>query len=306
VGATFDYQLFGLRIRSEVPLPELFPAKGAGTPDVTIRRSPLPVGNTPGLSGDRDALFLTVPEVARYRIDGGREILIDPEEGVPIRNVRLFLLGSAFGALLHQRGMLPLHANAVEIGGKAVAFMGESGAGKSTLAAWFHDRGFRVIADDVCVVEFGANGGAVAMPGVPRLRLWEDVLAATGRTADVFERSYLTDQNEKYDVPISVESTASDPLEIAAIFAIGRGTSTRIERLTGLAAAEAVYAHTYRGAFVETVGGAERLWLSAVKLVRGVPIYRLERIWDLAAMDEEFAAAIETAVGQLRPVKYPL
>jgi hypothetical protein len=181
--------------------------------------------------------------------------------------------------------------------------MGESGAGKSTLAAWFHDRGFRVIADDVCVVEFAANGGAFAMPGVPRLRLWEDALTATGRTAGAFERSYLTDQNEKFDVPISLESTASDPLEIAAIFAIDRGTSTRIERLSGVAAAETVYAHTYRGAFVETVGGAERLWVSAVKLVRGVPIYRLERIWNLAAMDEEFAAAIETAVGALRSTK---
>jgi hypothetical protein len=303
VGATFDYQLFGLRVRSEVPLPELFPAKGTGVPDVIIRHCPLPVGNKPGLSGDRDALFLTVPEVARYRIDGGREILIDPEEGVPGRNVRLFLMGSAFGALLHQRGMLPLHANAVEINGKAVAFMGESGAGKSTLAAWFHDRGFRVIADDVCVVEFAANGGAVAMPGVPRLRLWEDALTATGRTAGAFERSYLTDQNEKYDVPIFPESSALEPLEIAAIFAIDRGTSTCIERLSGVAAAETVYAHTYRGAFVETVGGAERLWVSAVKLIRAVPIYRLERVWDLAAMDEEFAAAIETAVGELRPTK---
>jgi hypothetical protein len=306
VGATFDYQLFGLRVRSEVPLPELFPAKGTGVPDVIIRHCPLPVGNKPGLSGDRDALFLTVPEVARYRIDGGREILIDPEEGVPGRNVRLFLMGSAFGALLHQRGMLPLHANAVEINGKAVAFTGESGAGKSTLAAWFHDRGFRVIADDVCVVEFAANGGAVAMPGVPRLRLWEDVLAATGRTANVFERSYLTDQNEKYDVPISLESTASEPLKIAAIFTIDRGTSTRIERLTGVAAAETVYAHTYRGAFVETVGGAERLWVSAVQLVRAVPIYRLERVWDLEAMNDEFAAAIEAAVGALRPTKESL
>jgi hypothetical protein len=303
VAETFDYQLFGLRIRSEVPLPELFPAKGAGAPDVTIRRCPLPGGNKPGLSEGRDELLLTVPDVGRYRIHSGREILVDPEAGVPDRNIRLFLLGSAFGALLHQRGMQPLHANAVEMGGKAVAFMGESGAGKSTLAAWFHDRGFRVIADDVCVVEFAANGQAVAMPGVPRLRLWEDTLAATGRKADAFEPSYLTDQNEKYDVPICLESIAQEPLEIAAIFEINRGPSTRIERLTGVEAAQSVYAHTYRGAFVETVGGAEQFWVSAVKLVRTVPIYRLERLWDLAAMDEEFAAAIETAVRELRPTK---
>ena len=82
------------------------------------------------------------------------EIVAEPRQGVPDSNVRLFLLGSAMGALLHQRGLLPLHTNAVEVGGRAFAFMGKSGAGKSTLAAWFHDRGFRIVADDVCVVGF--------------------------------------------------------------------------------------------------------------------------------------------------------
>lgn len=298
---TFDYRLFGLQIRSELPLPELFSAKAAGPPDVVIRRSALPEDGKPGLSGGGDSLSLTVPDVARYRIEHGRQILVDPQPGVPDRNVRLFLLGSAFGGLLHQRGMLPLHANAVEIEGKAVAFMGESGAGKSTLAAWFHDRGFRVIADDVCVVQFAADGRALAMPGIPRLRLWEDALSATGRTAEAFERSYFTDQEEKYDVPIPPESIATDPLEIAAIFRIERGSSTRIEPLAGVAAADAVYAHTYRGSFVQTVGGAERLWQSAVKLVRAIPIYRLERLWDLHAMNEDFAAAIGTAVGKVVP-----
>jgi hypothetical protein len=141
-----DYEVFGLKIRSEIPLPELQPMENPNDPDVTIRRSPVAAWRN-GLEKWDDALVLAVPEVGRYRIEGGDEILVDQDRGAPDRNLRLFLLGSAFGALLHQRGLLPLHANAVQIDGKAVAFMGASGAGKSTLAAWFYDQGYRIIAE---------------------------------------------------------------------------------------------------------------------------------------------------------------
>src|SRR5687767_37791 len=118
-------------------------------PDVTISIGAVgPVSGPPGVDLQDDALVLRIPEVASYRIDA-TSILVSPAPAVPEQNLRLYLLGSAFGALLHQRGLLPLHANAVEIDGKAVAFMGASGEGKSTLAAWFHDRGFNIIADDV-------------------------------------------------------------------------------------------------------------------------------------------------------------
>ena len=78
--------------------------------------------------------------------------------------------------ILHQRSLLPLHANAMVVEGRAIGFMGHPGAGKSTLAAWFHDRGFDVLADDVCVVTPGPDGRPLAHPGIPRLRLWREAL----------------------------------------------------------------------------------------------------------------------------------
>ena len=52
--------------------------------------------------------FSLSPKVGRYRIEAGNRITVESEPGVPERNVRLFLLGSAFGVLLHQRGLLPV------------------------------------------------------------------------------------------------------------------------------------------------------------------------------------------------------
>ena len=282
------YSLFGLQVDSEIPLPELLAAETGGTPDITIRRGTVANGsNVAGLHKAEDTMIYVVPDTARYRIAGGSEITVEPRDGVPDRNVRLYLLGSAFGALLHQRGLFPLHANAVEIEGRAVAFMGSSGAGKSSLAAWLHDRGFRLISDDVCVVEV-RDGRAFAAPGLPRLRLWQDALEASGRDATAFDRSYAgADDWNKFDVLTDrvVERGRATPL--AALFDLQTGSALKIEQLAPLAATDAVFANTYRGAFVEAVGRQGSHWQTAIDLIRSLPVYAVERRWDPAKFDED-------------------
>lgn len=298
-----NYQLFGLCIRSEMALPELFPAHDRGVPDVTIRRGALsPVQAEPGLSVDGDVLRLNVPDVAQYSIEGGREIVVDPNPGVPERNVRLFLLGSAFGALLHQRRLLPLHANAVEIDGHAVAFMGGSGAGKSTLAAWFHGRGHRIVADDVCVVRFDPRDGALAQPGLPRLRLWGEALEATGRNTTDFLRSYVGDNTfDKYDVPIAQPTAIDREMPLIAVYLLERGDQPSIRPLHGIEAAEAFFAHTYRGGFVSAAGNERDHWGACMCLVRETPLFRVTRTWGFDKLDDQCGRMLEH-IRQLRTV----
>ena len=288
MAGAFDYEVFGLNIRSEIPLPELFESRGTHAPDVFIRQASIrTVASNAEIDVDEGALVLSIPEVARYRIERGREILVDPESGVPERNVRLFLLGSAFGALLHQRGLLPLHANAVEIDGRAVAFMGESGAGKSTLAAWFHRRGYRIIADDVCVVGFDDQGEPFAAPGLPRLRLWSEALELMGHDPRGLNRSYLSDEHEKFDVPMNAASVARSQMPLAAIYLLDQGGERFIVPLCGIEATDAIFANTYRGEYLAKTSGQKEHWESAVRLVRGTPVFRVSREWDLAVLDQQ-------------------
>ena len=292
VARAFDYEVFGLRVRSEVALPELFPAEGEREPDVCIAAGTVP--QRPGWVHD-GALVLEVRGVARYRIERGAKITFEPEPGVPDRNVRLYLMGSAFGALLHQRGLLPLHANAVEIDGRAVAFIGESGSGKSTLAAWFHDRGYKVIADDVCVIDFDDDGVPFACPGLPRLRLWDKALAQSGRDARTYERSYVdaAEPLEKFDVPIDRSAVAHSSVRLAAVYQLRRGDEFAITDLEGVDAANALFANTYRGAFVPRVKGQQAHWESAIKLLRAVPVLSFVRRWNLAELDEQCRRLVE-------------
>ena len=293
----YRYRVYGLGVRSDLPLPELNREENPGDADVDIRIGRVPRSAEEGISLGPDGAILRIKDVACYLMRNGREIIVDACPGASDRNVRLYLLGSAMGVLLHQKGLLPLHAKAVEVDGRAVAFMGESGAGKSTLAAWLHDRGHRVIADDVCVLRFDEERGRVRVdPGLPRIRLWKDALQRSGREPDNYELSWAGDESyEKFDVPVSPERSATAELEVAAIYLLSAGERFGIELLTGVDAVDAVFSHTYRGFVVAQLGQNRLHFDAAVNVVRSTPIFRLERSRELADMAADIPKIVEHA-----------
>ncbi|MCA1653701.1 MAG: hypothetical protein ABR588_01960 [Sphingomicrobium sp.] len=290
----FNYRLFGLLLRSELELPELTRTDTDDVPDVILSvERPLAEPLTAGVHAMPDGAQLVIDGVADYTIEAGNRITVRPQPGAPEANVRLFLLGSAMGMLLHQRGLLPLHANAIEIEGEAVAFAGESGAGKSTLAAWCHDRGARIIADDICVIGFSDDGRALAMPGMPRFRLWREALERSGRESGHHPRSYSGDEDyEKFDVAAEQKLIVRTPIRLRAIYLLERGEVSQIESMAGIDAAEALFAHTYRGAYAQIVGAQESHWRTCLRVLQTVPVYRAKRRWNLGEMDSENEALL--------------
>ncbi|HVF36470.1 MAG TPA: hypothetical protein VNA29_00835 [Sphingomicrobium sp.] len=294
MGAPFHYHLFGLTLRSTIELPELIPAQGNGDCDVEITRGKVAGAQDEGFGVTETGAMLTIPGVARYEVSGGSQILVDAALGAGDANVRLYLLGSVMGALLHQRGMLPLHANAIEIDGLAVAFMGPSGAGKSTLAAAFHDRGFAVLADDICVIG-AAQGKVMAYPGVPRLRLWEEALHASGRASEPYQLSYAGDEDyRKFDIPVEGRI---EGLPLAGLFLLAKGDRLSFRPLGGAEAAAAVFGNTYRGALVETAGDPLGHWSASMALLTSMPVIEVQRAWDLT----EIPGNIDPIVEYVRP-----
>src|SRR4051812_10193036 len=294
------YRVFGLDLRSELPIPELPLAPAGAEPSVEVRRDSIEAVDAPiGYSVTPDGTLLRVPEVGRFLVREGREIIVEPAQGASERNVRLFLLGSALGALLHQRGLLPLHANAIEMDGRAVAFSGHSGAGKSTIAAWFHDRGRRILSDDVCVIGFDADGRAIAYPGIPRLRLWREALEASGREAGGYARSF--DALDKYDVPS--ENRALEPLPLAAIYLLRQAEenagAAAIERLQGVDSVETLMSNTYRGAYLQTIGRTGEHLAACLRIARQVPVFRAARLWGFERFDEQARLLEAHAIEQM-------
>lgn len=286
---SFGYHLFGLAIASEIELPELEP-QGIGPGEKRDLTISLGKGDA-----SRGGFDLDIPGVARFIIRAGRSIVVDPAPRAGEREMRLYLLGSAMGVALHQRGILPLHANAVELDGRAIAFMGHSGSGKSTLAAWFHDHGMRILADDVCVVRTDGAGEPLAFPGLPRLRLWQDALEASGRAPDEHSLSFHPegDERRKFDVAIPPTGRAEAAMPLAALFLLEQGPHFAIDRLAGSTAVEAISANTYRGGYIAEVADSARHLEACIALARAVPVFRLSRPFDRASFDRQCHAIVE-------------
>ncbi|GAA4008200.1 hypothetical protein [Sphingomonas humi] len=267
-------RMFGLTIESELPLPGLPPAQEGMAPDVVVRR---------GTIGP-DAADLVIPEVGDFAVRDGREIVVDALPEVPERNLRLYLLGSAMGLLLHQRGLFPLHANAVAVGGHAIAVAGASGAGKSTLAAWFLRHGLTLIGDDVLALR-PTPGGMMALPGPPRVRLWREALDRFGLGSEGLEPSYVDADYDKWDLPVAAADLAADELPLAAIYVLEDAAEIGFAPMGGADAAEALFDHTYRGGYVEQVGNAAAHWKTVAILAASVPVFRLQRPRDLNQLE---------------------
>ena len=282
----FCYTAFGLRIGSQISLPEL-PAvrrEAPATPvDVEIRLgevTPSLPGATvvgPGVTGAGDTILIDFPE-ARYLIRNGREIVVQPAPGTPERDVRVYLLGRAMAAICHQRRLMPLHANAIEVDGQAVVIVGPSGAGKSTLAAYFHQRGYRVLCDDVCVVSFDAENRPVAWPGIPRIKLWSDALKAFGQEESGLEP--VVSGLAKFSLPMPHE-VLPGPIPVSRVYAFGPAAKGLAEfrRLSGPDAVNAVVTNVYRWELAVATGAARRQFDQALAVVRHAAVFDVGRRW---------------------------
>ncbi|MFA5825986.1 MAG: hypothetical protein WC825_08440 [Gallionellaceae bacterium] len=200
----------------------------------------------PYLWTSESALWLKVPGVARFLASDGNEIRIDPEHGVDEDSIRVFLLGSVFGAILFQRKFLVLHGNAIRIGDSCMVCVGDSGAGKSTLAAAFMQRGYQILADDVVPVDSQCR----AVPGFPRIKLWQD--AADHLKVNTEKLRRIRPEMQKFNFP-ALQQFAEQPLPVRWVYILDRHQKTEIlfEPIQGMARFAALHDNTYRVRFLE-------------------------------------------------------
>ncbi|HEX6902241.1 MAG TPA: hypothetical protein VF789_21165 [Thermoanaerobaculia bacterium] len=185
-------RLFGLNLASDFPFSHHL-AEGDGEPDLTFTLTPrpllsgpwrntAPVYVSPYRMPDGESVFHL------YRIDG-YEILNFPgtadfflqEDRIACHVlepdlVELRLLGPVLSYCLERRGLPTLHASAVAVDGRAVAFLSRQGGGKTGLAAALMRAGRPLLTDDVLPVE-DRQGTFFARPGYPQMRMWPDEAA---------------------------------------------------------------------------------------------------------------------------------
>lgn len=301
-----DRQLCGWRVRTELSLPGLpaWPRDDERPVDIEIGFGRVPrtldnlrhAGTLVQFSAD-GICRVALPRVGAFLLRDGRSITIERHGEAPDSDLRLFLLGSVFGLLCHQRGLLPLHASAVRIGNRAIAFSGPSGVGKSTLAAAFVERGYPLVADDVLVIDPAATGGPVVRPLANHLRLWRSALGAIGRSEAGLEQA--RSQIDKYVLPIQ-SGGAYAPLPLDAVIHL---ETVQLERQTGirpLAGMDAVLhlrQAVYRRWLADRMGRTTSVASAALQLASQLPRHvRLSRLPGFERLPETVAQIEAMAV----------
>jgi hypothetical protein len=277
----FLYLVFGLTVLSDVECPEL--ELGDSAPDLYFSLGPVPQ-SLPGskkesLVGEvQPGLFrLGVHGVGSYLIREGRQVIIQPAEGAAPDAVRLFLLGPVLGILLHQRGLLPLHASAIASADGGVVFVGATGSGKSTIAAALLFRGYRVLADEICVVDPGGAGSPRIIPAPPYLSIWADALRNLGFGPDSLQpvRSDL----RKFLLPAPREPDLSSvPIRVCYILdTSAQEDKITLEPLSGLRKIEELSVHTYRRSLIDALDLGVQNFEQICKIAASCRVVRIRR-----------------------------
>ncbi len=278
--ALHHYMAYGLRMRSPIALPFApSPSAPDQEPDVVIRVGaapaalPAPVIKTKVWESAPSAFLINVDGVARYLVTEGRDILVEPCGSD--HDVGVFLIGSVFAALLQQRGVVTLHASAIETRAGAVLFLGSSGAGKSSLLAAMQQRGHAMLADDVTGVLLDSGGRPTALSAFPAMRLWADALDELGwqhRT-----RGRVRKGLEKYLAP--VERFRATPLAVCAAYMLtpSPGSGIEIEACARSTAFEHLLKCTYRKRCMHGLGQRPAHFRAVAAMAGQVPVFRVKR-----------------------------
>jgi len=296
---------FGMRIASREPIMGLAPGGDGPLLSIELEAEPPDRGSEllERLAPD-GSVYASIHhhEVNGYRIffDGygactvapdGSSISCRPAPEAEPWEWQQFLFGQGvpFAALL--RGIEPLHASAVAIGGRAVAFAGGTGAGKSSIALELVARGADFVSDDVLALTL--HGGETVCHGGLRL-------------ANVREGALRT-RAEQGLPPFGEVAGASDE-SVRALVRAGRGSAPlgalyflargpRHERVRFEAGVQPTWllGHTFN-AVIRTPDRLARQLDLAARITASVPVYRVtapERLpaCDLAPLVEAHALA---------------
>lgn len=286
-----SYRICGLSVASDIVLPGLIAGTADSFPEVIIRHGAVPqalpdatiTGPTWQIAGKQ--FLLSVPNVARFLLKDGVEIVFAPDSEASAEDVPIFVLGTVFGILLHQRQQIVLHASGVEVNGKAVVFCGPSGAGKSTLAAALAQRGYRLITDDVCAITLTTDGVPIVHPDGRQLKLWAQAIKEL--QLEGLRRARVSNRIEKFYVEL--RDARSEPLPVGAIYVLREATPSLVwgvERANAVDATVLLRNNAYRPLLVASFEQNEGYFRATAQIASRAGIFILTRPRDFAAVPQ--------------------
>lgn len=311
----YQYWVYGLLIHSELALPELDLAETHSSQPADVQiflqdvqppfpQQPLIDGyyQMSGDSVDSHAFYFSWELSGAFLVEGGRRITIQVNPDIDASAARLPLFGVVMATLLSQRGFLVMHASAIEIAGRAVAFVGHKGQGKSTMSATLNGLGYPLVADDVVAICFDAMGRPMLAPGIPMFKLWPDAVTAAFQE-DPESLRKVHPSLEKRSRLVK-DNCSQHPVPLQTLYVLGTGDEIEIAQLSPQVALRELLTHSYMARFGNCLlqGPAGRQHFRAcTQLLQSSEVCSLNRPRDLDLLPE-----IARQVSQRLAVVQPL
>lgn len=191
---------------------------------------------------------MEVEGVASFYACNGKVVEICPVEGYDLNALELYLNGSVYGAILHQRQILPLHGSCFNYNGLGIMICGESGAGKSSLTASFCINGAEFLTDDVTPVLL-KKGKPLILSLSDRIKLWDNALEQL--MLNKVGLAKIDAETEKFYFPIVSSEKDLFPLSLMFVIEIHDNKEVELVEIFGAEKLITVRNEIYRWEYLQ-------------------------------------------------------
>lgn len=296
------YSAFGLEISSPFVLPALLPSDCSRRADVDIRISP--IASRPSKLADVGRLVVNTStgpiiywrDVANFHIERGSIIHVDPLENATESAIAVPLSGIVLGALLHERGTFSLHASAVSLNEKAIAFVGEKGAGKSTITASLVAKGCHLVTDDILAFDSTVDSAneTIVIPSFPQLKLSDFSSEALG--FNFYDLCEISPHSEKRALRDS-SLFQNNPVPLSTLYILSYSPTLTCTKVAMKNALLSILRHSYATRILGPSGNTKSNFQAMHRMVQNVQVLHLQRPRNIAHLTEvaEFVLKNELA-----------
>lgn len=253
-----------------------FPLKDVSVQQVTsARRVENPLYAESFWQMNQHEFAMQVDGVADFYACDGSYVEYTPAEGAGNNEVELYLNGSVYGAILHQRRVLPLHGSSFRHNGITVLICGDAGAGKSSLTAAFCLDGAEFLTDDLTPMLI-RDGKPFIWALSDRMKLWGDTLEQLGREEEGLQE--ILPGIGKYFYHLKGIDREIFSLDQVFMLEKGEGLTTEFTELTGSQKLVALRGEIYRQEYLKGMPDNEAgYFLDIVNISKVVRVFQVRR-----------------------------
>jgi len=217
-----------------------------------------------------------------FEVSDGCRVKIDTHgKGIDDKNLITFILGSAFGVIGMQRGLVPIHGTAVASGDTSVIITGKAGAGKSAILSSLVMTGYKYLADDVSMV-CSEGGIPYVIPSYPQRKITALTAAETGESL-CGAALKVDDGRDKYAIK-NVSEWLDKRLSLSCIvelLPVKRDDepvfTPEIKGITGHASLGLLLRNRYRSQIATSIGMPPELMKQVLEITSSIRTYQLIR-----------------------------